>query len=76
MSAEKTEELTEAQILEYRKKMLSYYEEEMPMLEKQLAYETIIANIEEQRLKRMTWVMKMAQMAAPPAKEEETQKPQ
>ncbi len=64
--SENQPELTPDQIKEYRKKMLSYYDEEWPMLKKQLAYETIIASIEEQRLKRMSYVMKMAQMSAPP----------
>lgn len=63
---EKEPELTPEQIKEYRKLRLAYYNEEMPMLKQQLAYETIVANIEEQRLKRMSCIMKMAQMSAPP----------
>jgi hypothetical protein len=64
--SENQPELTPEQIKEYRKMRLAYYNEEMPMLKQQLAYETIVANIEEQRLKRMSYIMKMAQMSAPP----------
>ncbi len=64
--SENQPELTPEQIKEYRKMRLAYYNEEMPMLKQQLAYETIVTNIEEQRLKRMSYIMKMAQMSAPP----------
>jgi hypothetical protein len=72
--SENQPELTPEQIKEYRKMRLAYYNEEMPMLKQQLAYETIVANIEEQRLKRMSYIMKMAQMSAPPL-EEKTEGP-
>ena len=64
-------ELTPEQIKEYRKIRLSYYNEEMPMLKQQLAYETVVTDIEEQRLKRMSYIMKMAQMSTPPEVEKE-----
>lgn len=72
--SEKQPELTPEQIKEYRKLRLAYYNEEMPMLKQQLAYETIVASIEEQRLKRMSYIMKMAQMSAPP-EERKTEDP-
>ena len=69
--SENQPELTPEQIKEYRKMRLAYYNEEMPMLKQQLAYETIVTNIEEQRLKRMSYIMKMAQMSAPPLEDKE-----
>lgn len=56
--------------LEARKAELkAHFEKEIPFLETQLKYETLMADIEEQRARRTYSMVKMAQMMAPPSEE-------
>lgn len=48
-----------------RTQMKEAYENQMPLLQSQLAYETLMADIEEQRARRATYTMRIAQIFAP-----------
>ena len=68
---ETAEKLTPEQLEIRRKELVVYYEKQNYVLKAQLAYETTMADIEEQRARRMTMIMRQAQMAAPQQEEEE-----
>lgn len=68
---ETAEKLTPEQLEQRRKDLVLYYEKQNYVLKAQLAYETTMADIEEQRARRMTMIMRQAQMAAPQPEEEE-----
>lgn len=68
---ETAEKLTPEQLEQRRKDLVLYYERQNYVLKAQLAYETTMADIEEQRARRMTMIMRQAQMAAPQPEEEE-----
>jgi len=55
---------TPEQIKEMREKMMTHYEEQMPLMEKELAFETLAANIEEQRLRRFKNKLSITQLMA------------
>jgi hypothetical protein len=60
---------TPEQLTEYRNNMLQYYKNETPLLEAQLDYERLVADIEEARVKALTMVIRQAQLKAGPPKE-------
>jgi len=68
---ETVEQFTPEQLEQRRKDLIAYYKNQTSVLEAQLGYETVMANIEEQRVKRMTMIMRQAQLAAPPQEEDE-----
>jgi len=68
---ETAEQLTPEQLKKRRDDLISYYKNQTLVLEAQFKYESVMADIEEQRVKRMTMIMRQAQMAAPPQEEEE-----
>lgn len=68
---ETVENLTPEQLEQRRTNLVKYYEKQVYVLKAQLAYETMLADIEEQRVKRMTMIMRQAQMSAPQQEEEE-----
>ena len=72
---ETAENLTPEQLEQRRTNLVKYYEKQVYVLKAQLAYETMLADIEEQRVKRMTMIMRQAQMAAPQQEEEEEEEP-
>ena len=65
-------EMTPAQMVEFRKKAKAYYNDQSVVLKAQLEYESLLADIEEARTKRMTMTIRMAQMMAGPPQEKET----
>jgi len=68
MSEEKTEQETQAtpeQVKAYKEKMKKYYEEQIPYLKKVKEYETLLADIEEQRAKRTDMTLRIAHMMNP-----------
>lgn len=65
MSEEK-KELTPEQIEDSRKKVIQYYKKQAEVLEYQAKYETLLADIETSRARRMEMTIRQAQMAAPP----------
>tara|TARA_B110000503_G_C7157013_1_gene417785 strand:+ start:1046 stop:1372 length:327 start_codon:yes stop_codon:yes gene_type:complete len=64
-------EMTPAQMVEFRKKAKAYYNDQSVVLKAQLEYESLLADIEEARTKRLTMTIRMAQMMAGPPKETE-----
>ena len=62
-------EMTPAQMAEFRKKATEYYKNQTGVLKAQLEYESLLADIEEARTKRMTMTIRMAQMMAGPQEE-------
>jgi hypothetical protein len=68
---ETAEQLTPEQLKKRRDDLITYYKNQTAVLEAQFKYESVMADIEEQRVKRMTMIMRQAQMAAPQQEEEE-----
>ena len=68
---ETAEQLTPEQLKKRRDDLVNYYKNQTLVLEAQLKYENVMADIEEARVKRMTMIMRQAQMAAPEQEEEE-----
>lgn len=67
--SEENQTATAEQIEAYRKareNRKKFYEEEIPFLKKEKEYTTLLAEIEEQRLKRLTMSIRGAQLAAGP----------
>lgn len=75
MSEEKNqpeqEQLTPEQILERKAQLKEFYANQMDLLRPQLEYETTLASIEEQRFKRMTMIIRQAEMSMGPKEEKE-----
>lgn len=63
------ENLSPEELATKKKEMLEFYKESMPYLEAQLAYEKMLSEIDETRLKRTQIQMAYAQMMAPPEEE-------
>lgn len=55
---------TEEQMAEMRNRMKQFYEEEIPYLELQEKYERLQADIEEHKVRRMTMMIRGAQLYA------------
>lgn len=72
---ETAEQLTPEQLKKRRDDLITYYKNQTAVLEAQFKYESVMADIEEQRVKRMTMIMRQAQMAAPQQDEEEEEEP-
>lgn len=72
---ETAEQLTPEQLKKRRDDLINYYKNQTLVLEAQFKYESVMADIEEQRVKRMTMIMRQAQMAAPQQEEEEEEEP-
>ena len=72
MTNEQTQERepTAEEIQEMRERMQSYYENQIPFLEKQLKYENLLADIELARAKRIEMTIRIAQMTMGPQDEE------
>lgn len=69
MSNQNDQVATAEQIAAYkaaRENRKKFYEEEIPFLKKEKEYTTLLAEIEEQRLKRLTMSIRGAQLAAGP----------
>lgn len=75
MSEEKNQpkdvELSPEQIQERRAQLKEFYASQIDLLKPQLEYETILASIEEQRFKRMTMIIRQAEMSMGPKEEKE-----
>lgn len=69
-STPQSEPLSEEQLLEIRKRMIKYYKDQIGVLEPQAKYETLLADIEEARARRMQMSIRLAQMMAGPKEPE------
>jgi hypothetical protein len=63
-------EPTQEEIQEMRERMEAYYIAQIPFLEKQLKYETLLADIEIARARRVEMTIRIAQMTMGPQEEE------
>jgi len=70
------ENLSPEELAAKKEEMLAFYKESMPYLEAQLAYEKMLSEIDETRLKRTQIQMQYAMMMAPPEEEGEMPAPQ
>lgn len=68
-------EPTPEEIQEMRDRMESYYDNQIPFLEKQVKYENLLADIELARAKRIEMTIRIAQMTMGPQQEENTDEP-
>ena len=60
-----------------RDRMIKYYKDQIPVLKVQAEYEKLLADIDEDRTRRMTMLIRMAQMqAGPPQEDEEESSPE
>lgn len=75
-NAEQAPQPTPEQIAEYRKKMTTFYKEEVAFLKPQKEYFTLLADIEEQRAKRFNFTLRLAEMMAGPEQEPDSEKPE
>lgn len=64
-------ELSKEQLLERQKEIHEYYTSQIPFLQVQKDYETLVTELEELELRRMMARVRMAQIMAPPAEESE-----
>lgn len=64
-------QMTEQEVREWREKMTGYYNDQLPLLEVQKKYETLLADIEEARARRMTMSIRLAQMMSGPDEKKE-----
>ena len=59
-----------------KQEMLEFYKEQIDFLEVQVKFETLTAEIEEQRLKRIVALVRQAQIQSPPEEHEPGEKPE
>lgn len=62
--------LSPEEIKQRRAEMSAYYEEELPLRQKELEYYRLMADIEEQRFRRLKFELQMMQILAPPPQQE------
>ena len=70
---EEMEQLSPEELAAKKKEMLDFYNESMPYLDAQLAYERKLAEIDEVRFKRSQIQMQFAMMMNPPEEEPESE---
>jgi hypothetical protein len=62
---------TPEEIQKQREIMLQFYEEEIPLLEKRKHYDSLLADIEEARLRRLVAIVRGTNLTNPPPPEVE-----
>jgi hypothetical protein len=55
---------TQKEMVEMRERMVQFYNEELPYLKLQAEYEGLMADVEEHKVRRMTMMIRGAQMYA------------
>jgi hypothetical protein len=66
-------ELSKEQLAERQREIHEYYTSQIPFLQTQKEYETLITELEELELRRMMARMRMAQIMAPAPDEDESE---
>jgi hypothetical protein len=66
---EEKEELSPEQLKANRDKVINYYKNQIEVLEYQARHESLLADIESSRAKRMEMIIRQAQMKAGPESE-------
>jgi hypothetical protein len=69
--SDNTTEVTKDQLIERQKEINEYYVSQVPFLEAQKQYETLVTELEELELRRMMCRVRMAQLMAPAPEESE-----
>lgn len=64
------QEPTAEEIQIMRERMESYYDTQIPFLEKQMKYENLLADIEQARARRIEMTIRIAQMTMGPQQED------
>lgn len=64
------QEFSPEEIQQQKEELMEFYKSALPQLEAQFEYETMIADIEEARLRRVMAQARIAQILAPPTEEE------
>lgn len=64
-------EPTPEEIAEMRERMQAYYDNQIPFLQKQKDYETLLAEIEMARARRIEMTIRIAQMTMGPQEEQD-----
>jgi len=76
-NTEETKAPTDKEIKEHRTAMENFYKGELPMLKTRLEYETVLTEIEKQKLIRVESIARQAMIMYPPGSQEEgKQKPE
>jgi Tfp pilus assembly protein PilO len=65
------QEFSPEEIQQQKEELMEFYKSALPQLEAQFEYETMIADIEEARLRRVMAQARIAQILAPPMEEED-----
>lgn len=65
-------ELSPEEIAARKEEMLSFYKDQIEFLKVQIEFETLTADIEEARLRRLVAMVRQAQIQSPPEPESET----
>lgn len=65
--------LSKEQLIERQKEINEYYADQIPFLQTQKEYETLVTELEELELRRMLARVRMAQIMAPPSAEPESE---
>lgn len=60
------QEPTPEELKQYRKNMLEFYKEQIPLLKNQKEYESLLADIEDAKLRRLTAIIRQAHLMNPP----------
>jgi hypothetical protein len=69
-NTEETKVPTEKEIKEHRTAMENFYKSELPMLKSRLEYETLLTEIEKQKLIRVESIARQAMIMYPPGSQE------
>lgn len=64
-------EFTPEEMQQQKEELIQFYTDAVPQLEAQLNYESLVADIEEARLRRVLAQARIAQIMAPPSEEED-----
>ena len=68
-------EPTPEEIAEMRERMQVYYDNQIPFLQKQKEYETLLADIEMARARRIEMTIRIAQMTMGPSEDPSDEQP-
>jgi hypothetical protein len=72
---EKEPRLTQEEIQNNRKKLMEYYEENIPFLKLQSEYEELITSIQQSKTNRLIAQIQFAQIMSPPQEERKEETP-
>ena len=71
MENQQNSPISAEELADRKAKLTAYYEEQIPFLKKQLEYETLLADLQEQEARRIYSQVKIGQMIASAPQDEE-----